>query len=70
MFFLYIILIIFVLSIIIIRFAEIEIHIKNLKYSSKKTQEGHINKDCKIIINIKVLDKINILKVDLTRIRK
>ena len=69
MFFLFIIFIIIFVSTILILFTSIEIHLKNLKFSSVKVQEKHLNKDCKIIVHLNLFDKINLIKIDLTKIK-
>ncbi len=68
LFFLFVFIILF-LSTILILYTSIEIHIDNLKFSTTKINESHLNKDCKIIVYLKLLDKINILKIDLTKLK-
>ena len=69
MFFLIFLLIILFLSTILILFTSIEIHIKNLKFSSVKVQEKHLNKDCKIIVHLNLFNKINLIKIDLMKLK-
>lgn len=69
MFFLIFLFIILFLSTILILFTSLEIHIINLKFSSVKVQEKHLNKDCKIIVHLNLFDKINLIKIDLMKLK-
>ena len=70
MYFLVLILALFFLSTILIMFTTIEIHIKNLKFSTNKNQGKYLDKDSQIFAKINIFDKINVLKLDLTKIGK
>lgn len=65
LFFFYIILIIFVILIITFILTTIQIHIQNVRISTKK--ERRLNKDYKIELKLFLLNKINYLKIDITK---
>lgn len=67
MVFIYLGLIIFILLTILFIFSSIEIHIQNIKISSYELSKIHLNKDYKIIITLKIFNKLSFLKVNLGR---
>lgn len=67
LFFFYIILAIIFILIILTIFTTIKIHIENIRYSTDKIQGRHLNKNYKIIIKLYLFEKINYLKLDITK---
>ena len=65
MFFLYVILVIFIISIILTLFTSIEIEIKNLNYTGNKNKQERINKNYKIIIKLYLFEKIKYLNISI-----
>ncbi len=65
MFFFYIILIISMILIVTFILTTIQIHIQNVRFSTKK--ERKLNKDYKIELKLFLLNKINYLKIDITK---
>ena len=63
--FIYLGLIIFILLMILFIFSSIEIHIQNIKISSYELSKIHLNKDYKIIITLKIFNKLSFFKVNL-----
>ena len=68
MFFFYFILIILILSTFLVVFTTIEIHIKNLKFSTDKISGKYFNKDYNIIVKLKLFDKINFAKINIKEV--
>ena len=63
LFFLYVILVIFIISIILTLFTSIEIEIKNLNYTGNKKER--INKNYKVIIKLYLFEKIKYLNISI-----
>ena len=55
-----------ILTILVIN-TTIQIHIENLKITIPKINKRNINKDYKILIKFYILNKINYLKLDITK---
>ena len=67
MFFFYIISAIIIILVVLTIFTTIQIHIENIRFSTDKIQGKHLNKKYKIIIKLYLFQKINYLKLDITR---
>lgn len=64
------IIIIFLISTIAILYTSIEIEIKKLKISTEKKQGKYLDKESKVIVKINIFDKIEIIKIDITKLGK
>ena len=67
LFFFYIISAIIIILVVLTIFTTIQIHIENIRFSTDKIQGKHLNKKYKIIIKLYLFQKINYLKLDITR---
>ncbi len=67
MFFFYMLLILVIILTILVINTTIQIHIENLKITIPKINKRNINKDYKILIKFYILNKINYLKLDITK---
>lgn len=67
MFFFYIILVMVFLIVILAVFTTINLHIQNIKFSTKKREKRYLNKDYKISIELYLFNKIRFFKLDITK---
>ena len=67
LFFLYLILVIFVISIILTLFTSIEIQIKNLNYLGMMNKKSRLQPNYKIIIKLFLFEKINFFNIDISK---
>lgn len=67
MFFFYAIFSLLIILTLLILFTTIQIHIENLIFKAPKIKGRNINKDYKITIKLYILNKINFLKLDITK---
>lgn len=67
MFFFYMLSILVIILTILVINTTIQIHIENLKITIPKKNKRNINKDYKILIKFYILNKINYLKLDITK---
>ena len=67
MFFFYAIIVLVILIILLIEFTTVQIHIQNLRFHTEKIDERNISPKYKIIVKLYIFNKINYLKINLTK---
>ena len=67
MFFFYAIIVVAILIILLIEFTTVQIHIQNLRFHTEKIDERNISPKYKIIVKLYIFNKINYLKINLTK---
>lgn len=67
MFFFYAIIVLAILIILLVEFTTVQIHIQNLRFHTEKIDERNISPKYKIIVKLYIFNKINYLKINLTK---